>query len=89
MSYGRKQRIQMAKSGLAIPMTNDAGEILDGSCPIATSSGPRRPRRCPDRLAGRGRRDRRERWDRRRPDGLISMSWYRLRYIAILCGPKW
>jgi hypothetical protein len=23
------------------------------------------------------------------PDGLSTRSWYRSRYIAILCGPKW
>ena len=33
--YSRKQRVAMAKSALAIPITNDSGEILDGSCPIA------------------------------------------------------
>ena len=34
MRYDRKQRISMAREGLAIPITNDAGEILDGSFPI-------------------------------------------------------
>jgi len=34
--YDRKQRVAMAEKGLAIPIVNDAGEILDGSCPIAT-----------------------------------------------------
>lgn len=33
-AYTRKQRVQMAKKGQAIPLPNDAGEILDGSCPI-------------------------------------------------------
>jgi hypothetical protein len=36
LGYDRKQRVAMAKKGLAIPITNDSGEILDGSCPIAT-----------------------------------------------------
>jgi len=34
-SYSRKQRVGMAKKGWAIPITNDSGEVLDGSCPIA------------------------------------------------------
>jgi hypothetical protein len=33
--YTRQQRVAMAKKGWAIPITNDAGEILDGSCPVA------------------------------------------------------
>lgn len=33
--YSRKQRVGMAKKGWAIPITNDAGEVLDGSRPIA------------------------------------------------------
>lgn len=33
--YSRQQRIAMAQKGWAIPITNDAGEILDGSFPIA------------------------------------------------------
>lgn len=36
MGYDRKQRVAMAKQGLAIAITNDSGEILDGSIPIAT-----------------------------------------------------
>jgi hypothetical protein len=36
VEYDRKRRVEMAKEGLAIPITNDAGEILDGSCPIAS-----------------------------------------------------
>jgi hypothetical protein len=36
LGYDRKQRVAMAKQGLAIPITNDSGEILDGSIPIAT-----------------------------------------------------
>jgi len=35
MAYDRRKRIAMARKGQAIPITNDAGEILDGSCPIA------------------------------------------------------
>lgn len=34
-AYTKKQRVAMARKGHAIPLTNDAGEILDGSCPIA------------------------------------------------------
>ena len=26
---------------------------------------------------------------RQTPDGLMVTSWYRVRYIEILCGPKW
>lgn len=32
--------MELAKQGLAIAITNDAGEILDGSCPIATRDDP-------------------------------------------------
>jgi len=34
MRYDRKKRISMARKGHAIPITNDEGEILDGSFPI-------------------------------------------------------
>lgn len=33
-AHTRKQRVQMAKKGQAIPILSDAGEILDGACPI-------------------------------------------------------
>jgi hypothetical protein len=33
--YSKKQRVGMVKKGWAIPITNDAGEVLDGSTPIA------------------------------------------------------
>jgi hypothetical protein len=35
MRYDRRKRISMARAGQAIPITNDDGEILDGSFPIA------------------------------------------------------
>lgn len=38
MRYGRKRRVELAKQGLAVAITNDAGEILDGSCPIASKT---------------------------------------------------
>lgn len=36
MAYERKTRVAMARKGEAIPITNDDGEILDGSCPIGS-----------------------------------------------------
>lgn len=38
MRYHRKRQVELAKQGLAIAITNDAGEILDGSCPIASKA---------------------------------------------------
>ncbi len=35
MRYDKQKRISMARKGDAIPITNDDGEILDGSLPIA------------------------------------------------------
>ena len=37
-AYTRKQRVEMAKKGWAIPILDDSGEILDGSCPIASTN---------------------------------------------------
>jgi hypothetical protein len=34
-NYTRRERVQMAKKGWAITITNDKGEVLDGACPIA------------------------------------------------------
>ena len=36
--YTRRERVQMAKKGWAIPIANDKGEVLDGSVPIANSN---------------------------------------------------
>jgi len=36
LGYDRKQRRGMARKGQAVPITNDVGEILDGSLPIQT-----------------------------------------------------
>jgi hypothetical protein len=49
-AYTRKQRVGMAQKGWAIPILNDWGEILDGSCPIASRDDLARAIRTLDRL---------------------------------------